>query len=675
MLISLFFGMLTLAFDILHGECSESPATEWTRAYGGADYDCAFSVVEASDGGYVLAGFTKSFGAGNYDPWLVKTDDDGNIQWNRTYGGANYDCANSVVETAGGGYALFGHTSSFGAGENDFWLVKVDSAGNHEWNQTYGGPDNDYGESIIETSDGGYVLAGRTFSLGAGSGDFWLVKVDSAGNHEWNQTYGGTDFDYGFSVVEASDGGYVLAGWTRSFGAGDYDFWLVKTDDDGNMQWNRTYGGANDDRTDSVVETYDGGYAIAGYTGSHLNYDVWLVKTDSAGNMQWNKTYGGPDNDEARSIVEASDGGYVLAGLTKSFGAGGNDFWLVKVDSDGNHQWNKTYGGGNSELATSVVETVDGGYAIAGYTSSFDVGGGDFWLVKVAPEQHDLAIVDVVLSKTIVGQGYSLDINVTAENQGDLTETFNVTVYGNTTIIGTKGIVLTSGNSANIPFTWNTTGWDIGNYTVSANATILPNETDTNDNIYVNGMVTVRLPIYDIAITNVTPSKTVVCQNHTMYINLTVENQGDFTETFNVTLYANNTFESHNMQSLLTVDLDPGENDTFTIIWNTTSFAKGNYTIEAVADIILGEIETTDNSFTDGWVIVAMVGDITGPDDWPDGECEMRDVGLVARYFGEDVPPAPANCDLTGPTTGVPDGTVDMRDVGLVARHFGETDP
>jgi hypothetical protein len=202
---------------------------------------------------------------------------------------------------------------------------------------------------------------------------------------QWNKTYGGAYHDNAFRVIQASDGGYVLAGSTYSFGAGDNDAWLVKTDSFGIMQWNKTYGGAYHDES-TAIQAIDGGYILTGNTKSFGAgaQDWWLVRTDSSGIMQWNKTYGGAYSDiGAYSFVHSSDGGYVLAGYTESFGAGGADVWLVRTDSSGNMQWNKTYGGPNHDYANWIIQTCDGGYALAGHTESYGAGGGDIWLIKL----------------------------------------------------------------------------------------------------------------------------------------------------------------------------------------------------------------------------------------------------------------------------------------------------
>ena len=252
------------------------------------------------------------------------------------------------------------------------------------WNQTYGGPDDDYGYSVVETSDGGYAIAGETLSFGAGSSDVWLVKINATGHMEWNQTYGGPSLDTVLSVLETSDGGYMVAGYTVSFGAGGADVWLVKTNATGTVQWNQTYGGLGDDYGRSVAQTSDGGYMVASFTDSFGagGYDFWLVRTDAAGMVQWNQTYGGTGDDVVRSVIKTSDEGYAIAGVTDSYGAGSSDVWLVKIDAAGMMQWNQTYGGPSGDEGSFVVETVDGGYAIVGFTWSYGAGLADTWLIK-----------------------------------------------------------------------------------------------------------------------------------------------------------------------------------------------------------------------------------------------------------------------------------------------------
>jgi hypothetical protein len=307
---------------------------------------------------------------------------------------------------------------------------------------------------------------------------------------EWARKYGGADEEVANSIVKTTDGGYALAGYAKK-GFND-DFWLVKVDSLGNHQWNKTYDRAYSDIAFSVVETADGGYALAGITyASGTNDDFWLVKVDSLGNHQWNKTYGAVGNERAYSVVETSDG-YALAGQTGPYE--NLDFMLVKVDSYGNMQWNLTYGGAKPDNAYSVVETSDG-YALAGYTYSFGAGKSDFWLVKVAAHAHDLAVTNTVLSKTVVGQGFTLNVNVTVENQGYNSEIFNLTTYANATPIQTFNITnLLPGSSTTITFNWNTSGFAKGNYTISAYASPVDGETDTGNNLFTDGFVKIGIP-------------------------------------------------------------------------------------------------------------------------------------------------------------------------------------
>jgi hypothetical protein len=268
---------------------------------------------------------------------LVKTDSSGNAIWNQTYGGTNIEIAECMVQTSDGGYALTGYTYPTEHSDlADFWLVKTDANGTEQWNQTYGGAKGDAAWSLIQTSDGGYALTGDTMSFGDWRGDAWLVKTDAVGNVQWDQIYGTNyETDSTHWVVQTSDGGYALAGYADGFG------WFFKIDGSGNVQWSHAYGGWQS-FIRAGVQTSDGGYALAGDTSfysSYAYYDFWLVKTDSSGNWQWEGAYGGPntygrDSHYAYSIVQTSDGGYTLAGCTYYFGAGGSDAWLIKTSAE-----------------------------------------------------------------------------------------------------------------------------------------------------------------------------------------------------------------------------------------------------------------------------------------------------------------------------------------------------
>jgi hypothetical protein len=220
------------------------------------------------------------------DVYLVKTSASGDTLWTRTYGGTGEDYGNSVQQTSDSGYIVAGYTNSFGAGNEDVYLVKTSASGDALWTRTYGGTGEDYGNSVQQTSDSGYIVAGWTNSFGAGGHDIYLIKTNASGDTLWTRTYGGTGGDEGYSVQQTSDGGYIIAGYTGSFGAGGWDVYLIKTNASGDTLWTSTYGGAYDDWGYSVGQTSDGGYIVAGFTDSWSgSWDVYLVKTDGNGSV------------------------------------------------------------------------------------------------------------------------------------------------------------------------------------------------------------------------------------------------------------------------------------------------------------------------------------------------------------------------------------------------------
>jgi len=368
-----------------------SPSPSFCKAIGGENPDWGNSIIQTSDGGYAIAGRTYSFGAGLSDVYVVKLDSNGNLQWTKTIGGPHHEEGTSLIQTSDGGYAIAGSTKSFGAGEWDVYVVKLDANGNLQWTKTIGGEETDVCNSLIHTSDGGYAIAGYTISFGAEYPDVYVVKLDANGNLQWTKTIGGPYYDRGESLIQTSDGGYAIAGYTESFGAGLSDVYVVKLDANGNLQWTKTIGGKIWERGRSLIQTSDGGYAIAGtlYPFEAEGWDVYVVKLDANGNLQWTKTIGGPKREWGFSLIQASDGGYAITGITSSdelaayFGPAEADVYVVKLDANGNLQWTKTIGGPEHDRGLSLIQTSDGGYAIAGSTQSFGAGEWDIYVVKL----------------------------------------------------------------------------------------------------------------------------------------------------------------------------------------------------------------------------------------------------------------------------------------------------
>jgi len=396
--------------------------TLWTRTYGGTGSEQGFSVQQTQDGGYIITGYAMI--NWNYDVYLIKTDTQGDTTWTRTFGGTSVEQGNSVQQTSDGGYIVAGYTSSYGAGSNDFWLIKTDASGTEEWSRTYGGSSLDWAYSVQETQDEGYIITGSTQSYGAGSHDVWLIKTDKSGIEEWSRTFGGSAYDHGNSVQQTTDGGYLVAGITLSYGAGSYDFWLIKTDGSGTEEWNYTFGGTEDDQGNSAQQTADGGYIIVGHTTSYGagDYDVYLVKTDASGTEEWSQTYGGSYMDIGEGVWQTSDGGYILTGETKSYGAGSYDVYLVKTDASGTEEWSQAYGGGDDDKGYCIQQATDGGYITAGSTRSFGAGSADVWVLKIEGEAPlpDVSIEIVPDSPpVIVPQGGSFGFSGTLTNNTD----------------------------------------------------------------------------------------------------------------------------------------------------------------------------------------------------------------------------------------------------------------
>ncbi len=412
-----------------------SPALEFKKNFGGSGPDAAQSIVETPDGGYIAVGTTGSndgdvsgsHGANdmNNDIWVIKLDERGNLKWQRCFGGTENDVANQIIKTTDGNYVIVGNTFSSdgdvvghheGYYNMDAWIIKINNSGNILWQKCLGGSNDDGANSIYQTSDGGFIVAGYSYSddgdltENKGGYDYWIIKLNASGDIQWQKVYGGSNDDIAASIIQTSDGGYLIAGESYStdgdvegnHGSYTYDYWILKIDNSGNIQWSKNFGGSEDDIPHSIIQTSDGNYLIAGETTSYngdIDYnhgwiDFWIIKLNQSGNIIWKKTFGGSSDDIAYSIIENSEGNYVIAGYTDSYdgditNTNGADFWIVKIDPNGKLLSEKCFGGYYEERAYCIKQTSDEGYIIAGYTNSDDEnihthGWEDFWIVKIS---------------------------------------------------------------------------------------------------------------------------------------------------------------------------------------------------------------------------------------------------------------------------------------------------
>lgn len=379
-----FFLIVLIAVSVVSVGAAE-PELEWYASIGtGSANEVAYAIVQTDDGGFMLVG-SKSTTANGLDFYLAKTSANGSVEWEKSYGGYGDDSANSLARSGDGGYILVGYTKSFGAGGSDVMMVKTNASGEQEWFVTFGGIRDDVGESVQQMADGGFVIAGGSRSFDPlGSYDFYLITTGSAGNMIWNKTFGSSDFDYANSVQQTADGGFIIAGGTGMFLSYVKDVLLIKTNSAGSAEWTKTYGTSGPENAYSVVQTSDGGYLLGGSTRSYGGTeDALILKITSAGALEWQNYFGGANDERASSAIQTTDGGYLLAGYTKSYGAGLADVYLVKVDQSGNMTSSGTFGGVNDDFGYDIVQLQDGSCVITGDTRSYiHAPSQDAYLVK-----------------------------------------------------------------------------------------------------------------------------------------------------------------------------------------------------------------------------------------------------------------------------------------------------
>ena len=380
--IFLLFFFISISFNTIAQ--NTAPEVQWEKTYGSEYKEEAYQVIETRDYGLAVCGYCKSFVKEEGDFWFFMLDSTGFVYWERKIGGVKQDIATCITQNPDYGFTVSGFTYSKGKGRRDIWVYKTNSAGKGQYNKTYGSLKKDGASSIITTTDEKNIVLGYTNSIGAGSLDFWVLALNQFGFLMWEKTYGGSDSDIGQCIIETNDKGYIMCGDTKSKGAGDWDIWVVKLKKDGNIEWQKTFGKKYSDKATTIVQTTDGGYVVCGSTvNKNTNTDIYVIKIDAKGNLLWEKSFGGEFGEEANSICQTQDGGYAVAGYTESKGAGFSDFWVLKLDEKGSLVWDKTLGGAEYDVANSIIQVVDGGLVVCGGTFSKGAGDWDIWLVKL----------------------------------------------------------------------------------------------------------------------------------------------------------------------------------------------------------------------------------------------------------------------------------------------------
>jgi len=419
------------------------PTIEWEKSLGGSNHDSAYSMQQTSDGGYIIVGSSMSNDGdvtdnqGGSDYWVVKLSITGSLQWQKSLGGDLFEWAHSTKQTTDGGYVILGESYSNNGdvsgnnGESDYWIVKLSSTGVLQWEKTLGGSGIDSGQSIQQTSDGGYIVAGFSASNDGdvtnnhGSEDYWVVKLSTTGDIQWEKTLGGSSYDLATSIQQTSEGGYIVAGMSSSNNGdvsgnhGNLDYWIVKLNSTGNIVWQKSLGGTEADKARSIQQTSDGGFIVAGQsrsndgdvTGNHGYEDYWVVKLSSIGVIEWERSLGGSNQEIAYSIVQTLGGDFSVVGYSESNDGdvtgnhGDSDIWIAKLSSTGSLLWQKSLGGSELEFGEAIIQTTGYSFVVAGTSRSNDGdvtgnhGASDFWIVKLSP---DLGVSDNEFINTTV---------------------------------------------------------------------------------------------------------------------------------------------------------------------------------------------------------------------------------------------------------------------------------
>ncbi|PHR31050.1 MAG: hypothetical protein COA38_08895 [Fluviicola sp.] len=355
------------------------------KTYGSTNNEQGFELRQLEDSSFAIAGGTRSFGEPNGNFYLIKTDKYGDLLWEENYGGSEFDFCYAFENTPDGGYILAGTTASFGAGSGDHFIVKVDSIGTFEWQKFYGGAGFEKLNDVILSNDSSFYFLGITSSSGAGAEDAQVLKTNLNGDTLWTKTYGGALNDNATSLIQASDSNLLFVGWTNNYNASISSVLLNKIDPAGNLIWTKTYGGAFSDRGTHLIQTSDGGYMISGNTQSStagMFNKLYLIKTDNLGDTIWTRAYNNHNFTHGIHIEQTSDGGYIITG-TEGISVFSPDLFLFKIDQNGNEEWNLIYGGYEMDYGLCVKQTFDEGYVVTGLNSSMGAGQQDVYLLKI----------------------------------------------------------------------------------------------------------------------------------------------------------------------------------------------------------------------------------------------------------------------------------------------------
>ena len=368
--------------------CSEEDVIKkWEKCFGGSEDDIGYSLIDTKDNKYVVVGMTESYGAGSSDLFIIKTDEDGRMLWKQTFGGTGADEGRSICSSNDEGYVVAGFTNSSGAGDFDIYIVKIDSYGNEEWSKTFGGAEEDKAFAISDTSDGGYIITGYTHSYGEGNRNMFLLKLNCLGDKEWFKTLGGNETDGGYAVCETSDGGYAVSGYIYSddLPVATYsDACLVKAGSLGNQEWITIFGAYRGDIARSFCITSDDNFIITGSSGGPWDgsYDLMMAKIDSLGNLIFRDAIRKGTVDAGSSIKETKNGDFIITGVVSPGAVKSEDLYLILISPEREERWYRNFGNSKYDRGYDVIQTEDGGFLVTGEYTYPETGKTDLYLIK-----------------------------------------------------------------------------------------------------------------------------------------------------------------------------------------------------------------------------------------------------------------------------------------------------